>query len=375
MENAPSDTTTTEAAGTFTPPHPLLGRLFTLCETLGASDIHLGAGEVPRLRVQGVLRRAEDFGPTPPDEAEAIALSLVATCLPPGVSAADAARSRLDATGAVDGAVSSPAGHRYRVNVFRSGGASAAALRRLDDRFQTLAELGLPERLADFTLCPHGLVVVTGPTGSGKSTTLATLIDIINRTRDGHIITIEDPVEYLHPSQRCLVRQRQIGRDAPDFHAALVEALRQDPDVILVGEVREIETIRTAITAAETGHLVFTTLHAGDCVGAIERLVSVFPAGEQDSIRRQLSLVLRGVFAQHLLPAASPGARRVACGELMFATPAIANLIATGRSQQIYSAIELGAGAGMRTLSQALDELVRSGRITPAQRLSAPLAK
>lgn len=341
---------------------PLLASLFERCESLGASDIHLGAAEVPRLRIQGTLAPAEGFAELSATDADAIAISLVRTTLPPTASTVpDAARARISSSAAVDGSVSSAAGHRYRFNVFRAGGRTAVALRRLDDRFQTLAELGLPPRLADFTECPHGLVVVTGPTGSGKSTTLATLIDQINRTRDGHIITIEDPVEYLHSSRRCLVQQRQIGRDAADFNAALVEALRQDPDVILVGEVRELATIRTAITAAETGHLVFTTLHSGDCVGAIERLVSVFPAGEQESIRRQLSLVLRGIFAQHLLPPRIPGSRRVACGELLFSTPAIANLIATGRSQQIYSAIELGAGLGMQTLARSLADLVGRG--------------
>ena len=353
--------------------HPLLDQLFTRCEILGASDIHLGAGEVPRLRIQGVLAPADGFAPLSTEEAETVALALVRTSLPPEERTDAAARRRLLELGAVDGAVSSPGGHRYRVNVFRSGGNCAAALRRLDDRFQTLEELGLPPRLADFTDCPHGLVVVTGPTGSGKSTTLATLIDRINRTRDGHIITIEDPVEYIHVSRRCLVQQRQIGRDAVDFNTALVEALRQDPDVILVGEVRELATIRTAITAAETGHLVFTTLHAGDCVGAIERLVSVFPANEQESIRRQLALVLRGIFAQRLLPPARFGTRRVACGELLFSTPAIANLIATGRSQQIYSAIELGISSGMQTLAQSLSDLVRRGLIDErAAALAAP---
>ena len=342
---------------------PLLASLFERCEALGASDIHLGAGEAPRLRIQGVLAPADGFAPTSDEEADALAAALVRTTMPPGADAASAALAKLVAAGAVDGSVSSAAGHRYRFNAFRAGGRSAVALRRLEDRFQTLEELGLPARLADFTQCPHGLVVVTGPTGSGKSTTLATLIDRINRTRDGHIVTIEDPVEYIHTSQRCLVQQRQVGRDAASFNDALVESLRQDPDVILVGEVRELATIRTAITAAETGHLVFTTLHAGDCVGAIERIVSVFPAGEQDSIRRQLSLVLRGIFAQRLLPPASPGARRVACGELLFSTPAVANLIATGRSQQIYSAIELGAGMGMQTLAQSLTDLVRRGLI------------
>lgn len=342
-----------------------LNALLAHCETHLASDIHLCVGLAPRFRVQGVLRPVADYGLARPALIEASGLLLAATTIPPTeTDPLSAARRTLLADGSVDGATSSPAGHRYRFNVYRENGSTAVALRRLDDRFLSLEELGLPPQLADFCTLPDGLVVVTGSTGSGKSTTLATLIEQINLTRDGHIITIEDPVEYVHQSHRSLVHQRQIGRDATSFNAALVESLRQDPDVILVGEIRELETIRTAITAAETGHLVFTTLHAGDCVGAIERLVSVFPSGEQEGIRRQLSLVLRGIFAQHLLPPAKAGDRRVACGELLLVTSAIANLIATGKSQQIYSAIETGGSQGMQTLDQALARLLSAGRIS-----------
>jgi twitching motility protein PilT len=341
-----------------------LNALFVHCETFGASDIHLCVNLAPRFRVQGVLRPVADYGLAGPSLIEACGLLLAAGTLPPTEEEpARAARRLLLANGSVDGATTSPSGHRYRFNVYRENSATAVALRRLDDRFLSLEELGLPPQLGDFCSLPDGLVVVTGPTGSGKSTTLATLIEAINLTRDGHIITIEDPVEYVHPSHRCLVHQRQIGRDATGFNAALVDSLRQDPDVILVGEIRELDTIRTAITAAETGHLVFTTLHAGDCVGAIERLVSVFPSGEQDGIRRQLSLVLRGIFAQHLLPPPQAGGRRVACGELLVVTSAIANLIATGKSQQIYSSIETGGAYGMQTMDQALARLLSLGKI------------
>lgn len=342
-----------------------LNALFAHCEAHLASDIHLCAGLAPRFRVQGVLRPVADFGLARPALIEACGLVLASTTLPPTENdPMSAANLTLLNDGSVDGATTSPAGHRYRFNVFRENSSTAVALRRLDDRFLSLEELGLPPQLADFCSLRDGLVVVTGPTGSGKSTTLATLIEQINLTRDGHVITIEDPVEYMHQSHRSLVHQRQIGRDATGFNAALVESLRQDPDVILVGEIRELDTIRTAITAAETGHLVFTTLHAGDCVGAIERLVSVFPAGEQDGIRRQLSLVLRGIFAQHLLPPAKAGDRRVACGELLLVTSAIANLIATGKSQQIYSSIETGGPQGMQTLDQALARLLGAGKIS-----------
>ena len=190
---------------------------------------------------------------------------------------------------------------RFRFNVFRRQGHFAVAFRRLEDRFRTLVELGMPESLYQLSGYPDGLVVVSGPTGSGKSTTLATLLDRINQTRQCHIVTIEDPIEYLHAPKQSLINQRQIGSDVGTFNDALVASLRQDPDVILVGEVRDLATIRTAIGPAETGHLVLTTVHASDCVGAIERLISVFPADEQPGMRKQLSLVLRTIVTQHLL--------------------------------------------------------------------------
>ncbi len=346
----------------------LLSAIFRACETTGASDIHLTPGQPPWYRIRGTLAPSAPpdapSAPLPPDTLAALALHLASLTLPPGTPPA-AILDRLATRTAIDGACTSPSGARYRFNIYRESSRPAIALRRLDDTFRTLAELGLPDRLGAFCDCRDGLVVVTGPTGSGKSTTLATLVDRVNRTRRGHIVTIEDPVEYLHPSRSCLVHQRQVGRDAATFNAALVEALRQDPDVILVGEIRELETIRTAITAAETGHLVFTTLHAADCTGAIERLVSVFPSGEQDAIRRQLALVLRGILAQHLLPAAD-GATRVPACELLVSTPAIANLIATGRANQIRSALETGSAHGMFTLDQSLAALVASGKIPPS---------
>lgn len=339
-----------------------LETLFAACEEGNASDIHLTAGEPPWMRTQGVLSPVGEKTLLR-EVADAAAVELGATTMPEGIGSEEAVMARLATDGAIDGACSSRSGARYRFNIFRENGRTAIALRRLDDQFRTLASLGLPERLDGFCECRDGLVIVTGPTGSGKSTTLATLIDRVNRTRSGHIITIEDPVEYLHQSRKSLVHQRQIGRDATGFNAALVEALREDPDVILVGEIREVETIRTAITAAETGHLVFTTLHSGDCAGAVERLVSVFPAVEQDGIRRQIAMVLRGIFAQHLIRTADGTGRVPAC-ELLVSTTAIANLVATGRSNQIYSAIETGSAQGMFTMEQSLASLVSSSRIT-----------
>ena len=362
--------------------------LLTLCCERQASDIHLSAGLPPYLRVQGVLEPQAELGVTSNEW-----LASVVELLPLGAS-----RQSLERIGSADGALSAKDGTRFRVNVFRRRDALSIALRRLEDRFRSLSELGLPDTLYDLCDLAHGLVIVGGPTGSGKSTSLATLIDRINQTRRGHIITIEDPIEYLHESRQSLVNQRQVGTDAATFDDALVASLRQDPDVILVGEIREIKTIRTAITAAETGHLVFTTVHAGDCVGVIERLVSVFPADEQPGVRRQLSLVLQAVVVQHLLvadgrlvgqaaslpsatkavaadedeingrleacPTATTRRQRVVASEVMRMTPAVANLIANGKANQIYSSMESGSAAGMQTFEQDLARLWVGGWIS-----------
>lgn len=342
---------------------PLLENLFALCEEFEASDLHLAVDLEPRFRIRGSLVEKGGFKPFDAKTVDALAMELGLHTLPVGTSdGTEKVRLTLAREGAIDGALTSASGARYRFNVFRESDRHAIALRRLDSAFRTFDELGLPARLADFCDEPDGLVVVTGPTGSGKSTSLATMIDHINHRRCGHIITIEDPIEYVHRTDRCIVNQRQVGRDAKSFNDALVESLRQDPDVILVGEIRDLETIRTALRAAETGHLVFTTLHAGDCAGAIERLISVFPAEEQNSARHQLALVLRGIFAQHLLPTPDRTVRHPAC-ELLVNTTAVANLIATGRTAQIYSLIETGANSGMRTLDQSLAEMLARGDV------------
>lgn len=359
----------------------VLEKLLATCVSLGASDLHLSPDNPVWVRGQGQLEPRPDLLGEIVDDAT---LEHVAAAL---TRQADA-RS-LEKSGSVDGAVSSAGGARFRFNVFRRQGRVAIALRKLDDQFRSLADLGLPDQLYQLCDLPDGLVIVAGPTGAGKSTTLATLIDRINRHRRCHIVTIEDPIEYQHTPDQSLVNQRQIGTDADSFNEALVASLRQDPDVILVGEIRDLATISTAITAAETGHLVFTTVHAGDCVGVIERLVSVFPAEQQVGIRRQLSLVLRAVVAQHLLvadgpagdasadavraqpsdqagPAASAAARRqrVAISEVLMANPAIANLVAQGKSSQIYSAMETGGPDGMQTLEQDAARLMVTGRIS-----------
>ena len=344
----------------------LLQRMLRDCVTADASDLHVAPGLAPFMRIHGILEAQDKYG----------VLSSQVTQALGEVLSRGFDRGSLNTTGSIDGALTAQDGTRFRFNVFRRQGSISIALRRLEERFRTLADLGLPDSLYDLCAQPDGLVVVAGPTGAGKSTTLATLIDRINQTRRAHIVTIEDPIEYLHRSSKSLVNQRQVGLDAGSFNDALVASLRQDPDVILVGEIRDLATIRTAITAAETGHLVFTTVHAGDCVGTIERLVSVFPADEQNGIRRQLSLVLRCIIAQHLLvadgeqgilPAAADGTmrrRRIVVSEVLTATDAVSHLIAAGKSAQIYSSMESGGNQGMQTLEESLAKLWTGGWIS-----------
>lgn len=346
----------------------LLQALLKQCVEWQASDLHLATGLHPHFRVEGILDPGHDFPVLSSEQMEQMAAHLAVMCH----------REPLGTIGSLDGALSAPDGTRFRFNIFRQQGELSIALRRLEDRFRSLAELGMPSHLDELADLPDGLVLVAGPTGSGKSTTLATLIDRINHSRHCHIVTIEDPIEYLHRPLKSLVQQRQVGTDTPSFHDALVASLRQDPDVILVGEIRDLGTIRTAITAAETGHLVFTTVHAGDCVGAIERVISVFPADEQHGMRRQLALVLRAIVAQHLIVADGPAERstksapdatvvkrrRVVTSEVLFSNSAVANLIATGKSTQIYSTMESGGALGMQTLEEDLARLLDAGTIS-----------
>jgi twitching motility protein PilT len=342
--------------------------LLAECVGLDASDLHLSPGLPPYFRVHGILGPAKGIAPIAAAQLDRMAEALM---IPFGSAS-------LQVTGAVDGATTADDGTRFRFNVYRRQGHFAIAFRRLEDRFRTLVELGMPESLYQLSGFPDGLVVVSGPTGSGKSTTLATLLDRINQTRQCHIVTIEDPIEYLHPPKQSLINQRQIGSDVGTFNDALVASLRQDPDVILVGEVRDLATIRTAISAAETGHLVLTTVHASDCVGSIERLISVFPADEQAGMRKQLSLVLRTIVTQHLLIAdgvadfgfpnqqgMAPTRRmRVAASEVLMNNAAVANLIATGKSAQVYMAMETGAAQGMHTMEQDLARLLVGNHIS-----------
>ena len=335
--------------------------LLAACVQAQVSDMHLVPEQPPLGRIAGQLAPIPGHNPISKAEMAGITKALLE-----GYET-----KRLTDVGDFDGALSAHGG-RFRYNIFRRGGELCVSLRRLEERFRTLQELGMPESLYSLCDLPDGLILVAGPTGAGKSTTLAALLDRINKTTACHIITIEDPIEYVHPAARSLVNQRQVGRDCASFNDALVASLRQDPDVILVGEIRELNTIRTAITAAETGHLVLSTVHAGDCVGVIERVVSVFPAGEQDGVRKQLSLVLRAVVTQQLLladgvnMAAGPNGRRrrVALSEVLVMNPAVANLIATGKSAQIYSSMEVGGSQGMQTFEQDLARLLIAGTIS-----------
>ena len=252
---------------------------------------------------------------------------------------------------------------RFRVNVFLQRDSMGAVMRVIPYEIVPLDQLGLPKAVAALAELPRGLVLVTGPTGSGKSTTLASLVDIINAAKPVHIMTVEDPIEFLHQHKTAVVNQREVGEDTYSFAAALKHVLRQDPDVILVGEMRDLETISTALTAAETGHLVFATLHTQDAPQSVDRVIDVFPAHQQQQIRVQLATSLQGVVTQQLVPLVGGQSRTVAT-EIMVATPAIRNLIREGKVHQIYSSMQAGARFGMRSMDQSLAELVRTGKIT-----------
>jgi twitching motility protein PilT len=349
----------------------LVADLLARCVRVDASDVHLAPGQHPHFRVGGDLAPAEDLARLDAAAVEACDAVLFEWSGTHGWTA----------TGSQDGALTDAAGSRFRFNVYRRLGGCAIALRRLEERFRTLQELGLPERLYKLCDLPDGIVLLAGPTGAGKSTTLAALIDRVNEHRRTHVITIEDPIEYIHASKKSLVEQRQVGLDTSSFNDALVASLRQDPDVLLVGEIRDLDTIRTAIRAAETGHLVFTTVHAGDCVGTVERLVAVFPADEQSGVRQQLSLVLRAVVAQILLPADGAAATkpldgrgsrgRVVASEILVGTPAVANLIATGKSVQLRSMMETGQRFGMQTMEEDLARLIVERKVSESTALAA----
>ena len=328
-----------------------------LAETVrqGATDLLLVPGAPPVLRIHGSLERAGDGA--------ALSAQDAFDLLAPSLSA-DRRRRFLEA-GSVDLSLRVPGLGRFRVNLHRTRRGSAAALRVLPKRIPALAELGLPEMLYDLTKSARGLVLVTGPTGSGKTTTLAALIDRMNRAEKRHIVTIEDPVEYEHAHGRSLVEQVEVGVDSPSFAAALVSALRQNPDVILVGEMRDLETTRAAVTAAQTGHLVLTTLHTNDVPQTINRILDIFPAEQQGQVRQQLSLALSAIVCQQLVPKTG-GAGRALALEIAVATDSLRAHVRRGSFHQIHQEMTLGKRFGMVTMEESLSALVKAGTISEA---------
>ncbi len=316
-----------------------------------ASDLHLSAGLPPMIRVDGDIRRINV-----PALDHKMVHSLVYDIMN------DKQRRDYEEFLEVDFSFEIPGLARFRVNAFNQDRGAAAVFRTIPAKVWTLEDLNAPPTFRTICENPRGIVLVTGPTGSGKSTTLAAMIDYINDNLYGHILTIEDPIEFVHQSKKCLINQREVHRDTLGFSEALRSALREDPDIILVGELRDLETIRLALTAAETGHLVFGTLHTSSAAKTIDRIVDVFPAGEKSMVRSMLSESLRAVIAQTLLKKVGGG--RIAAWEIMIGTPAIRNLIREDKVAQMYSAIQTGQSVGMQTLDQHLQELLQRGLIT-----------
>jgi twitching motility protein PilT len=317
-----------------------------------ASDLHLTAGSPPMIRHHGKLH-ALDYPRLSPQTTREVIYSILT----------NDQRQRLETDWQIDFAYSIPGKARFRVNSYFQRASLSAAFRLIPSEMPKLRDLSLPPILTEFAKKPRGFVLVTGPTGSGKSTTLAAMLDMINEERHEHILTIEDPIEFLHKHKKCIVNQRELGADAQSFALGLKAALRQDPDVILVGEMRDLETISTALTAAETGHLVFATLHTQDTAQTVDRIVDVFPPDQQQQVRVQLSVSLQGIVTQQLLPTADGQGRTVAV-EVLVPTPAVRNLIREGKTHQIYSTLQTGNQFGMQTMDSALAQLVREQKIT-----------
>jgi twitching motility protein PilT len=319
----------------------------------GASDLHLSVGTVPRIRVRNELLCVEGQDKLLPDDTKRMIYSVME----------EKERAVFEENGEADFAFGIEGKGRYRANAYRQRNTCCCALRLMSGKIQNPEELGIPDAVMELSKMRSGLVLVTGPTGCGKSTTLAAIIQAINKTRHCHVITLEDPIEYLYHHDQAIVDQREIGVDSKSFSGALRAALREDPDVLLVGEMRDLDTISTAITAAETGHLVFSTLHTLNAATTVDRIIDVFPDAQQAQIRTQLASVLEAVISQRLIPAAQ-GTRRVAVFEILRANSAIRNLIRTGRSNMIAGQLAQGQREGMNTLDQALADACRAGRIT-----------
>ncbi len=320
---------------------------------IGASDLHLTIGAPPTVRISGSLRPLEGF---PALEGEGLRRALYAVLT-------QKQREKFEANLELDLSYSVRGLARFRLNLYQQRESIGAAFRVIPYEIKPLEQLGVPPVVANFAGLPRGLVLVTGPTGSGKSTTLASIIDLANRTRPDHIMTVEDPIEFLHRHKKALINQREVGEDTHSFANALKHVLRQDPDIILVGEMRDLETISVALTAAETGHLVFATLHTQDAAQTIDRIIDVFPSHQQAQVRTQLAGAIQGVVCQALCKRADGTGRTVAT-EVLVATPAVRNLIREGKTHQIYSAMQAGSQQGMHTMDQHLADLVKAGRIS-----------
>jgi twitching motility protein PilT len=346
-------------------PEPASSALNTVDDLLermvarGASDLHVAVGSEPVVRVNGKLERLDEFPALTPDDSLRLLYRMMST----------EQQKQLEIKRQLDLSYSIPGLARFRVNIYFQRESLGAAFRMIPSDIKSLESLGMPAQLHDLAKKPRGLVLVTGPTGSGKSTTLAAIIDEINQTRSDHIMTIEDPIEFLHSHKGCVVNQREIGPDATSFAEALRGALRQDPDVILLGEMRDLETISTALTAAETGHLVFATLHTQDAPSTVDRLIDVFPAAQQEQIRVQIAATLQAVVTQTLVPTAD-GVGRVPACEILLPDDAVRNLIRQGKVEQIYSVMQTGTSRGMQTLEQSLAELVMRGAVSQDMALS-----
>jgi twitching motility protein PilT len=336
-----------------------LAELLRYAVEYGASDLHLTAGRPPMVRISGRLIPSGYETALTPDDTKALIYSILT----------DDQKARFEEEHELDFSIGIPGVSRFRVNIFLQRGSVAGVFRAIGENIPTVESLGLSETICQLALLPRGLVVVTGPTGSGKSTTLAAMIQLINEQKEAHIVTIEDPIEFVHPHLRCTVNQRELGHDTHSFPRALKSVLREDPNVILVGEMRDLETIAAALTLAETGHLVLSTLHTQDAAQTVDRIIDVFPPYQQEQIRVMLASSLKGVVSQILLPRAD-GQGRVAAREVMVVTPAIAAIIREGKTHQIYSAIQTGTRDGMSTMEKALAGLHAEGLITEEDALS-----
>jgi twitching motility protein PilT len=333
--------------------------LLELMKARNASDLHVSVGSKPAIRVNGHVERLDEIESLTREDTQALLYQILSS----------EQQKNFELNRQLDFAHGVPGLARFRVNVYFQRGSVGAAFRLIPEAIKTLEELGLPPSLHQLAQKPRGLVLVTGPTGSGKSTTLASLIDEVNRTRAEHILTIEDPIEFVHKHKKCIVNQREIGFDAPSFAEGLRAALRQDPDVILVGEMRDLETIATALTAAETGHLVLGTLHTQSASSTVDRIIDVFSPAQQEQVRMQIAGSLQGIITQALLPTAD-GSGRIAALEVLLPDDATRNLIRQGKVEQIYTIMQTGTQKGMQTMEQSLAELTLRRVITLETALS-----